>query len=186
MRLFSEHGYKSATIAKIEEAAGLTPGAGGLYNHFKSKEEVLAAGIERHLARLGALRDIRRVLTPLGDFNAELTLTARYILAELDSESELLRIFASEARNRPQLLTSAVEQLVSNTFTGFASWIAERAERPIAEDEAAAIAAVGLGALLSSRLVPNVLGVAFAVDDETLVRTWVQMMATAVTDATRV
>ena len=67
----------------------------------------------------------------MGDLRAELTLTARYVLAELDSESELLRILASDARNRPQLLTAAVEELVSSTFTGFATWIGERAERAI-------------------------------------------------------
>ena len=49
MRLFSQHGYAATSIAKIEAAAGLTPGAGGLYHHFKSKEAVLAAGIERQL-----------------------------------------------------------------------------------------------------------------------------------------
>ena len=135
MRLFSENGYSGTSIAKIEAAAGLTPGAGGIYHHFKSKEALLAAGIERQLARLDALRDIRRVLGPLGDIKAELTLTARYILAELDSESELLRILASEARNRPQLLTAAVEQLVSSTFTGFAAWIA-RARRGAAHRRA--------------------------------------------------
>src|SRR6266700_675555 len=107
MRLFSAQGYKATTIAQIESAVGLTPGAGGLYHHFDSKESVLAAGIERQLARLDALRDIRRVLTPLDDLKAELTLTARYVLTELDSESELLRLLASEARNRPQLLTTA-------------------------------------------------------------------------------
>src|SRR5690348_11204077 len=116
MRLFSDQGYKATTIAQIESAAGLTPGAGGLYHHFDSKESVLAAGIDRQLARLDALRDIRRVLTPLGDLTAELTLTARYVLAELDTETELLRLLASEARNRPQLLTIAVERLVSSTF----------------------------------------------------------------------
>src|ERR1700689_588033 len=125
MRLFSEHGYAATSIAKIEAASGLTPGAGGIYHHFASKEAVLAAGIERQLARLGALREIRHVLGSLGDLKAELTLTARYILAELDSESELLRLLPSAARNRPQLLTTAVEQLVSSTFAGFATWIGE-------------------------------------------------------------
>ena len=178
MRLFSENGYSGTSIAKIEAAAGLTPGAGGIYHHFKSKEALLAAGIERQLARLDALRDIRRVLGPLGDIKAELTLTARYILAELDSESELLRILASEARNRPQLLTAAVEQLVSSTFTGFAAWIRERAEAPLTDEQATAIAAVGLGSLLSSRLLADVLGIPAQVDDVTLVDTWVQMMTT--------
>jgi AcrR family transcriptional regulator len=179
MRLFSQHGYAGTSIAKIEAAAGLTPGAGGLYHHFASKEAVLAAGIERQLLRLGALREIRHVLGSLGDLRAELTLTARYVLAELDSESELLRILASDARNRPQLLTTAVEDLVGSTFTGFAAWVSERAEHPIPDKEATAIAAVGLGSLLSSRLLRDVLGIPAQVDDQTLVDTWVQMMVTA-------
>jgi AcrR family transcriptional regulator len=179
MRLFSERGYAATSIAKIEAAAGLTPGAGGLYHHFKSKEAVLMAGIERQLARLDALRAIRRVLTPLGDVESELTLIARYILAELDSESDLLRILASEARSRPQLLTAAVDQLVSSTFEGFASWIAERAERAIPGERAQALAALGLGSLLSSRLLRDVLGAPPRVDDETLVGTWVELMLLA-------
>jgi AcrR family transcriptional regulator len=182
MHLFSQHGYTATSIAKIEAAAGLTPGAGGIYHHFASKEAVLAAGIERQLARLGALRAIRHVLGSLGDLKAELTLTARYVLAELDSESELLRILASDARNRPQLLTAAVEELVSSTFTGFAAWVGERAERPIPPEEATAIAAFGLGSLLSSRLLRDVLGIPSPVDDEALIDTWVGLMIIALTD----
>lgn len=182
MRLFSEHGYTATSIAKIEAAAGLTPGAGGIYHHFASKEAVLAAGIERQLTRLGALREIRQVLGSLGDLKAELTLTARYILAELDSESELLRILASEARHQPQLLKTAVDQLVSSTFEGFAAWIAERAAHPIADEQAAAVAALGLGSLLSSRLLRDVLGIPAQVDDATLVDTWVGLMLLALAD----
>jgi AcrR family transcriptional regulator len=182
MRLFSEHGYAATSIAKIEAASGLTPGAGGIYHHFASKEAVLAAGIERQLGRLGALREIRQVLGSLGDLRAELTLTARYVLAELDSETELLRILASDARNRPQLLTAAVEELVSSTFTGFAAWISERAEHPVAEEKASAIAAFGLGSLLSSRLLRDVLGIPAQVDDQALVATWVEMMLIALGD----
>jgi AcrR family transcriptional regulator len=182
MRLFSEHGYTATSIAKIEAAAGLTPGAGGLYHHFQSKEAVLAAGIQRQLSRLGALREIREVLGSLGDLKAELTLTARYVLAELDSESELLRILASDARNRPQLLRSAVEQLVTSTFTGFAAWIGERAERELPAAQATAIAACGLGSLLSSRLLSDVLDIPAPVDDQPLVDTWVQMMLAALVE----
>jgi AcrR family transcriptional regulator len=185
MRLFSESSYSATSIAKIEAASGLTPGAGGLYHHFKSKEAILAAGIERQLSRLDALRDIRRVLTPLGDLKAELTLTARYILAELDNESELLRILSSDARNRPQLLTVAVDRLVNSTFTGFATWIGERAERPVAQEEATAIAAVGLGSLLSSRLLRDVLGIPASISDETLVDTWVKLMVAGLADPAR-
>ena len=180
MRLFSQNGYAATSVAKIEEAAGLTPGAGGLYHHFKSKEAVLAAGIERHLERLGALRRIRGVLGSLGDLRAELKLTARYFLAELDEESELLRILASDVRNRPQVLTAAAEQLVGSALTGFAGWIAAEAEREMPAEEATALAMFGLGSLLSSRLLRDVIGVTVPVDDESLVDAWVQTMATAI------
>jgi len=186
MRLFSQHGYAATSVAKIEEAAGLTPGAGGLYHHFKSKEAVLSAGIERQLERLGALRRIRQVLGSLGDLRAELTLTARYFLAELDNESELLRILASDVRNRPQVLTTAAEELVSSTLADFAGWIAEEAERAMPAEEAKAIAVFGLGSLLSSRLLRDVLGVPVQVDDETLVDAWVQMMVTAMVEPTQI
>lgn len=209
MRLFSEHGYAATSIAKIEAAAGLTPGAGGLYHHFKSKEAVMMAGIERQLARLDALRQIRSVLTPLGDVQSELTLIARYILAELDSEADLLRILASDRsrgtrafdrigetracganppfdqhprfgqRSRPQLLTAAVDRLVSSTFEGFASWIAERSEQALSGEQATATAVLGLGSLFSSRLMRDVLGVPMQLDDQTLVDEWVRWMLLA-------
>jgi AcrR family transcriptional regulator len=180
MQLFGEHGYTATSVAKIESAAGLTPGAGGLYHHFESKQAILAAGVERQLARLQALREIRGALTPLGDLEAELTLTARYVLAELDSESDLLRILASDARNRPEL-TSAIGELVSTTFEDFATWIGERAEKALPGTDARAIAMIGLGSLLSSRLMRDVLAIAAPVDDETLVEMWVRLMLAALT-----
>ncbi len=140
---------------------------------------MLAAGIERQLARLDALREIRRVLTPLGDLRAELTLIARYILAELDSEAELLRILISEARNRPELLTAAVDQLVNSSLEGFASWIEERVEHPPAGVNATTLATFGLGALLSNRLLRDVIGVPSQVEDEELVGAWVGLMLSA-------
>jgi hypothetical protein len=72
------------------------------------------------------------------------------VLAELDRESELLCILASDARNRPQLLTSAVDQLVSSTFTGFAAWIGERDERALEPEEAMMSAALAGSARASS------------------------------------
>jgi len=122
------------------------------------------------------------VLTPLGDLESELTLIARYVLAELDSESDLLRIIASEARNRPHLLTTAVNELVSTTFTGFASWISERAGESISAEQADALSSVGLGALLSSRLLRDVLGVPVQTDDQTLIDVWVRVMLDALSN----
>ena len=175
MELFGRHGFGGTSVAQIERAAGLTPGAGGIYHHFRTKESLLEAGIERHLSRLDALRDIQRLFTGIGDLRAELTLTARYALAELDREADLLRIVATEARSRPELLDAAIEALVRNTYAGFAGWLRERAE--LAPERAEALAAVGLGALFSTRLLRVLLTRdPLAVTDEVFVRTWVEMM----------
>ena len=44
--LFARHGYTSTTVAQIEEAAGLSPGSGGLYRHFPSKRALLESTID--------------------------------------------------------------------------------------------------------------------------------------------
>ena len=175
MRLFGDQGFKGTSVIQIEAAAGLTPGAGGIYHHFRSKEALLLAGIERHLDRLDALRDIRRLLTGLGDLRVELTVTARYALAELDREGELLSILVGEARTRPELVQDASRRMLSATYDEFSAWLTERT--PLTADRARAVATVGLGALMSSRLLRNLIGAApVGVDDETFVTTWVDMM----------
>lgn len=175
MHLFSQRGYEGTSVAQIEAAAGLTPGAGGIYHHFRTKEDVLADGIRRHLDRLAALRDIRQLLTGLGDLRSELTLTARYVLAELDQEGELLQILAAEARARPQLVRPAADQLIDATYAEFAAWIRQQSGQMSAE-QANVIAAAGFGALVSSRIL-RLLGMATsAVDDQALVLVWVDMM----------
>ena len=186
MRLFGERGFKGASVAQIEAAAGLSPGAGGLYHHFGSKEEVLAAGIERHLARLDALRDIRRLIAGVGDLRAELTITARYFLAELDNQAELLRILVSENRSRGHLLTDAVDQLIATTFQSFADWLQQAAGEALSPARARTVATLALGSLLSSRLLRSVIGVeAYSPPDDELVDAWVEMVIALIEDGHR-
>jgi len=178
MRLFGERGFKGASVAEIESAAGLAPGSGGLYHHFESKEAVLAAGIQRHLARLDALRDVRRLIAGVGDLKAQLTVTARYVLAELDNQAQLLRIVVSETRRNPSLLTTAVDTLISSTFESFAEWLGERASADQDPQKIRAVASLALGSLLSSRLLKEVVGVEpLVADDEQLIEAWVEMIS---------
>ncbi|MGH3767788.1 MAG: TetR/AcrR family transcriptional regulator [Pseudonocardiaceae bacterium] len=177
MELFSEHGYRGTSITRIEQAAGLSPGAGGIYHHFPSKEALLTAGVQRQLSRLTALRDIRRLFADLGDLHTDLIIAARYVLAELDQEAPLLRLLASEARHGPRILTDAVAQVVDLTYREFAEWIIDRSGSVVSTQQADAIATIGLGALISARLLPNLLGTARSkVDDNTLVETWVRAL----------
>ncbi len=48
LRLFSERGYRGTRVSDIEEAAGLSPKAGGFYRHFASKRDVLEAALEHY------------------------------------------------------------------------------------------------------------------------------------------
>jgi len=175
MELFGTHGYRGTSITAIETAAGLAAGSGGIYHHFPTKQALLEAGIQRHLDRLDALRDIRWILTGLADLQAELTVLGRYALAELDREADLLRIVLAEARSQPQLVATAVDTLIAATYTTFAGWLSDRARlEPGRADE---LAAVGLGALFSSRLLRLLLGRdPIDIDDQRLVDRWVQMM----------
>jgi AcrR family transcriptional regulator len=166
MQLFSEHGFRGTSVAAIERAAGLTPGAGGLYHHFRTKEAVLSEALERHLGRLGALRDIRRLFAGVQDLEVELTLIARYVLAELAAESDLVQVLVRESRQRPDLVGQTVERLVSSSVAEFAAWLVQDWGAPA--EPARSIAAVALAALFAHRLVsPTVLST------EEFVTTWV-------------
>ena len=189
MRLFGEHGFRGTSVAAIERAAGLTPGAGGLYHHFPSKDAVLSAGLERHLGKLGALRDIRRLFAGVGDLRVELRLIARYVLSELDAESALLTVLVSETRSRPELVQDAASTLVRSTYAEFADWLV--GEWRIEPGRAGSLSAVALGSLLSHRLVraliptvpPGAAGSGTAElmpDDDGFVEAWVDLVARSV------
>lgn len=170
MRLFGERGYDATSVAEIERSAGLTPGAGGLFHHFRNKEAVLAAGVERQLDRLEAVRQIRGAIPPLGDVRAELTLVARYVFLELEEEQELLRVLISEGRQRPDLLSSAVDQVVRGTFNEFAALVGRWGVAEVG----AALALSSLVAFASAELL---LGRApIDADREDVIATWVEMV----------
>lgn len=169
MQLFGNQGFRGTSVAAIERAAGLTPGAGGLYHHFPSKDAVLEAGLQRHLGRLGALHDIRRLFSGVGDLRVELTLTARYVLREFDAESELLQILLTEGRSRPSLVAGAAAALADATFAEFTGWLVE--DWAVPAERARGVAAIALGALFSHRLL-GVLTSAGGLDDDGFATAW--------------
>lgn len=176
MRLFGEQGYRSTSVAQIEAAAGLTPGAGGLYHHFPSKEALLAAGIERHVHRLDALRDMRRIFLSLGDLRAELTVCARFVLTLLDEETQLLSLALAQPASRPRAVHEALERSLGSSYAEFAEWMAERVPA-LTATAAKTLAALGLNMLLADRITRRVLDVSpYELDDEALVTAWVDMI----------
>lgn len=184
MRLFGQNGFRGTSVVQIEKAAGLSPGAGGLYHHFASKDEVLLEGVRRHMARIEALRQVRAILGDLGDVRAELTAVARFTVAEFDNEAELFRILASEARRRPDLLNSVTESVVSSTYETFAEWLAQKSPQLAADpSRSRTIARLAMGALLSGRLTKHILGVDLGEEDEAAIHLWVEMVVAAMGSA---
>lgn len=177
MRLFGERGYQATSITQIEAAAGLAPGSGALYHHFKSKEAVLEAGIDRQLDRRRAMHDIRTLFAGLGDLRIELTMLGRYLLSVLDEESQLLQIAARTPPEQSPRLNNAYAALIDGLYAEVADWIKGWAPR-VSDPDARAIAAIGVDALLGKRSAQAVFRVpATDMRDERYIAEWTAMLA---------
>ncbi|HET6753378.1 MAG TPA: TetR/AcrR family transcriptional regulator [Jiangellaceae bacterium] len=145
--LFARQGYAGTSVAQIEKAAGLTPGAGGLYAHFDSKAEVLAAAIERSetLADMGyAMLDA----LPLGDLRAELTLIARGSFVLFDAAQSWIRLALREGDQFAELFADAHERVASRPYRYLADLLASKVNASeLDEHDPQAIADILLGAI---------------------------------------
>ncbi|NVN49352.1 TetR/AcrR family transcriptional regulator [Mycolicibacterium hippocampi] len=150
MKLFSQQGFKATSVAQIEAAAGLAPGSGALYHHFKSKEALLEAGIDRQLDRRGAMRDIRALFAGLNDLDTELTLLGRYLLAVLDEETQLLQVAARTPAGHAARLQDAYAALIEGLYAELGDWLRNWLPKP-ADDMATNIAMLGVDALVGHR-----------------------------------
>jgi AcrR family transcriptional regulator len=177
MRLFSEQGYSVTSVAQIEEAAGLAAGSGALYHHFKSKGELLEAGIDRQLDRRLAMEGIRALFVGLGDLRSELTMLGRYILTVLDDEMQLLQISATVPSDTRRRLNDAYAALFEGLTAELADWVKSWAPR-IGKREAARVGAFGVNALLGKRAISTIFRAqALDIPDEQYLIEWTAMLA---------
>lgn len=180
MRLFSAKGYEATSVSQIEAAAGLAAGSGALYHHFKSKEALLAAGIDRQLDRRRAMHDIRSLFAGLGDLRAELTALGRYLLAVVDEETELLQIAARTPAGRSTHLDSAYAALIDGLNAELAEWITVWAPR-LAEQDCAVLAAVGVNGILGTRFATSLFHQSEArITDDRYLSEWTALLATRI------
>lgn len=103
MRLFGELGYGSTSVAQIEAAAGLSPGSGSLYKHFRSKLELLEAGLDRLLRTEAPIPEPTEVRDPT-DLREQLSDVARMGLRRLDEDRDLNRLLFRGLDAFPDLL----------------------------------------------------------------------------------
>ena len=144
LTLFASEGYRGTTIRKIEEAAGLTPGAGGLYRHFRSKEELLLAAVERYRADVQTFLTRAPELMQLGDVRAELVLAAKLSREFNERNDALLRVLILEQSAIPKKAQRHFQQAWEDGYRLYARWLeAKLGPKSRVDIEAAAIQLFG-------------------------------------------
>jgi AcrR family transcriptional regulator len=177
MGLFAEKGYAATTVADIERAAGLQPRAGGMYRHFPSKVAVLAAGVRGELETLTALQSAE-VVTPMLELRDLLVLFARVGLVQLDNQRSFHRILYRDLEAFPELLAEVQERLVWSSSRDLAGRLAQmHKDGLVADVDFEAVATIAVGALVNRSVIESTLGVSAPVDDDRLVDTWADMVA---------
>ena len=152
LRLFAERGYSATSVAEIEAASGLSPGAGGLYRHFRSKEEVLGAAVREHIgrARQQMTTTFQHAATlrnrPLSD---RLSLVCRLGLAKMREERDLIRVLFRDLDQSPALVAEIREGVVDQLYGMIAAWLCGQPELRDTEEDWAAAALVLGGAVVN-------------------------------------
>jgi AcrR family transcriptional regulator len=181
LRLFADQGYAGTSIASIEKAAGLSPHSGALYTHFGSKQEVMAAAVQRAIQTAEASFALAPML-PLGNLEAELTLVARGSLVLMTTWRDLIRVMAKEGERFPEVMADARDSLFNRSRQFLAKWLEEKApEEDSLDRDFEAITAIWLGAIENYWIATSVhddrpLGI----DEDRFVRQWVHTLMTAI------
>jgi AcrR family transcriptional regulator len=174
LSLFAERGLDGTTVGDIEGRAGLTRRGGGFYRHFDSKEAVLTAAVESHVAQAQRARDALDLL-PLGELRSELVMLCRWLLDSIDQQRDLLDVIEREGARFPALRDLCRRELIDAAHRGavqFTTGWAEVTGHPAADPEASAV--IMIGAALSYRRLQWTYGTApLGVDDQRFVETWV-------------
>lgn len=179
-RLIAERGYAGVRVGDIESAAGLAPRRGGLYKHFDSKETLVEEALAVRIERLQAMRQLGETVADLATPEV-MRATAVAVLAELDEERDLFRIFEAEgdrfAVQRQRFFREIVEVGFSYAQRAFES-VAARHGRDL---DASALATVALSALVNHRRTQWTFGtMANGLDDERFLDAWMTLVWSAI------
>ncbi len=149
LRLFAERGYNATSVAEIEAAAGLSPGAGGLYRHFKSKYEVLAAAVADRASRNEITLDVA-LTDPI---EVRLAAMCHAGLAKMREERQLAQVFFRDLSQFPDLVTVVTAGLLQPMFDALTEWFACQPEYLDAQVDWAGVGSVLGGAIIHYRLI---------------------------------
>lgn len=183
LALFAQSGFAGTSVGDIEEAAGFTRRGGTVYKHFRSKEELFDALIDRHARTISAAGDLSKLL-PLGDLRAELTLVARFLLTELDAHEHVHRALERAGpdadRARERMLQEVLEPGYRRMGDLLQRWVGDR---PLEDADVAMM--LLLGGLVNMRRNLWTFGrVPLDVSDDRAIGAWVDIAVAVITNFT--
>ena len=167
---FAEKGYRATTITNIETAAGLSPGSGATYRHFRSKREILEEGIRVLRARTDAF---------LAPVNTSMEGSA-YDGIELGRRNAVLfRILFRDLDQFPDLHRKVLDDLIDGPYRV----AAERTAVIAPNGDAEAIAVVVSNAMVGFTLFESVWGIhPLGVDPDRFAKAWARLLELVIAD----
>jgi AcrR family transcriptional regulator len=179
LRLFAERGYSATSVAEIEAASGLSPGAGGLYRHFRSKEEVLAAAVREHITRTSKQVSVTFQHAsgiqdkPLVD---RLRLAASMGMGKMREEADLIRVLFRDLDKFPNLVAEMREGIVNPLYDMITKWLSAQPEMAGIDEDWDAIALALGGSIVNYWLASDALHEPpQRVDEERFIDAWARL-----------
>lgn len=161
LRLFARDGVAATTVVEIERAAGLSPGSGSFYRHYKDKDEVFAAVIDREVRLVEAARAHRPPPSSLED-------ECLHALDRLDDMARLVDLLAREGAGRSEVLDPVRTVLAEGGTAELATRIAADFEGSGGDGtshlDTEAVATVVIFALVGHHLAERFFGLPVGVD----------------------
>jgi AcrR family transcriptional regulator len=120
LRLFAREGFAGTAVTDIEAAAGLSPGSGSFYRHFRSKEDVLLATVDRELDRIRqrAANSQPPPEIPAGEMPERVGAQLREGLQRLKELSPLITILVRDGSHFPELAARVQEVVIDGRVIG--------------------------------------------------------------------
>lgn len=189
LRLFGQRGFAATTIAQIEQAAGLSPGSGALYRHFRSKDQLLYEAIGETLADrdqwapffepgFSVLELLDQVASGAGLVD-RLVLLCRVGLGRLDHNRDVTRILLRDTSASPEVLEVFRRNEYLQVLSVISRGLAELAGPDHRAPDWDAAAVVVLSAVAHYWLIRDTFGGEHpaAIDEERYLRSTAEMIA---------
>src|SRR5436190_14868024 len=128
LRLFAADGVAATPIVKIEEAAGLAPGSGAFYKHFRSKSELLDAAVADAARTSAAGADLFAALEGV-DLRDQARFIARGTWFVFDAHTDLFLVMVRESEHRPASYTHDPNGWPGDGPAFVTAWLESKVER---------------------------------------------------------